>query len=199
MLVQQILFTHASVFFLQTIYPEYPFRMHSVGENIIRINVVLSAYQLIKYNLKINLLDYCSFGLSLYVILCIDQSRIYLLSVLLGIAVIALMNYKHLNLINKLIWVLLFIIGLCLISRNYINSIVGTLNNSKDGSNFARKGAIEYFSNLIEEKKYFGIGYIVPSVNDSFFSYFKGPYGYYNFTDLGILGIYFSMLLLLLL
>lgn len=52
------------------------------------------------------------------------------------------------------------------------------MNNTQAGSNYARKETVTYFSSLINDQNFFGIGYLIPITNNPFYTHFKGLYGY---------------------
>lgn len=166
-------------------------RFYDVSEGIIRIAVLISAYYLITK--QINFINiFCFIGSSLSIIL-VDQSRIYLLSVILAIFVMLVINMiTSEQKSNLIIYLLLIIVGIIIASTLY-SSLRSTLNNINDGSNYARNDAINYYFSALKHHIWTGLGLYVPSIGEAYSDYIKGPLGIYNYSDIGIFGIYASL------
>lgn len=196
LLVQEYALLHWGFFFLKIDFPlNSTGRIFTVAEGIVRISVLLSAYKIInnQFKIKSNLISWLNFLLCLSAILLVDQSRIYFLSVAIGILVMILYEFRRLNIVQKFMVIILFILITAIIFGVFFNSLLITLNDPTSGSNYARNGAIEYYSYLMKGKWLSGLGFIVPGTNDPAFTLLKGPRGIYNISDIGIFGIYFSM------
>lgn len=170
-------------------------RIYSVSEGLIRISVLVSAYKLFNSQLKapqkkISFLNLISGILS---IILIDQSRIYLISVIISILTILVVNQKNEMNIVKILFYFLLAVGLIYLFYIVFKSILATVNDSSNGSNYARKDAIEYYIPLIKEHFWTGIGNIVPDPSSTLFTYLKGPLGIYNYDDIGIFGIFVTL------
>lgn len=166
-------------------------RFYNVSEGIIRIAVIISAYQIISKNIRLlSLITLVFCALSIFLV---DQSRIYLLSVIIGIFVMISMNIVYSNKkSNVMIYVLLVAIGLFLIYSLY-TSLTTTLNNFNDGSNYARRDAVTYYLSVIKDHLWTGLGLYVPNIGEAYSDFIKGPLGIYNYSDIGILGILASL------
>lgn len=166
-------------------------RFYNVSEGIIRIAVIISAYQIISKNIRLlSLINLVFCALSIFLV---DQSRIYLLSVIIGIFVMIIMNIVYSNKkSNVMIYVLLVAIGLFLIYSLY-TSLTTTLNNFNDGSNYARRDAVTYYLSVIKDHLWTGLGLYVPNIGEAYSDFIKGPLGIYNYSDIGILGILASL------
>lgn len=166
-------------------------RFYNVSEGIIRIAVIISAYQIISKNIRLlSLINLVFCALSIFLV---DQSRIYLLSVIIGIFVMIIMNIVYSNKkSNVMIYVLLVAIGLFLIYSLY-TSLTTTLNNFNDGSNYARRDAVTYYLSVIKDHLWTGLGLYVPNIGEAYSDFIKGSLGIYNYSDIGILGILASL------
>lgn len=192
LLLQKYEYDKNSLLFLKVNIPfNFNGRFYDVSEGIIRIAILISAYYLITK--QINFVNFCCFiGSSLSIIL-VDQSRIYLLSVVLAIFVMIVVNIitsKQKS--NLMIYTFLIIIGVIIASTLY-SSLINTLNNVNDGSNYARKDAIDYYFSVLKHHMWTGLGLYVPSIGEAYSDYIDGPLGIYNYSDIGIFGIYASL------
>ena len=126
-------------------------------------------------------------------IIFVDQSRIYLTAVLISIVFIAILNSKNsLGFTKVLLYVILIILSVFIISNIY-HSISDTLADANNGSNFARKEAIAYYLSNIKSYFFTGYGLVVPDKYSMFYTFIKGPMGIYNYSDIGIFGIFASL------
>ncbi|MDD6403415.1 MAG: O-antigen ligase family protein [Mollicutes bacterium] len=166
-------------------------RFYNVSEGIIRIAIIISAYQIISRNIRLlSLINLVFCALSIFLV---DQSRIYLLSVIIGIFVMIIMNIVYSGKkSNVIIYILLVAIGLFLIYSLY-TSLTTTLNNFNDGSNYARRDAVTYYLAVIKDHLWTGLGLYVPNIGEAYSDFIKGPLGIYNYSDIGILGILASL------
>lgn len=166
-------------------------RFYNVSEGIIRIAIIISAYQIISRNIRLlSLINLVFCALSIFLV---DQSRIYLLSVIIGIFVMIIMNIVYSDKkSNVIIYILLVAIGLFLIYSLY-TSLTTTLNNFNDGSNYARRDAVTYYLSVIKDHLWTGLGLYVPNIGEAYSDFIKGPLGIYNYSDIGILGILASL------
>lgn len=192
LLFQKYEYDKTSVVFLKISLPDiFTGRFYDVSEGIIRIAVIVSAYKIIVKNAK--LISYISFVLCTLSIIFVDQSRIYLLSVFVGIFVMIIANMFLSNKKgNVLVYILLVIFGIFLISSIY-TSLINTLNNFNDGSNYARRDALTYYLYIIKDHLWTGLGLYVPNIGEPYSNFIKGPLGIYNYSDIGIFGILASL------
>lgn len=166
-------------------------RFYDVSEGIVRIAVIISAYKIIIK--KANVLSYINFILCILSIILVDQSRIYLLSVFIGIFVMIITNMLFSDKKgNIFIYILLAMFGIFLISSIYA-SLTSTLNNVNDGSNYARRDAMKYYLYVIKDHLWTGLGLYVPNIGEAYSDFIKGPLGIYNYSDIGIFGILASL------
>lgn len=194
LLVQSFIFHSSSVIFLKIAVPDpeaFSGRFYDVSEGIIRISVIISSWLLIKEKFKfsnlINLL------LCLLSIVFVDQSRIYLAAVLISIIFMVILNSKKSPSIFKIFIYLCLIVISVFIIYNLYSSIINTLADARNGSNYARKEAIEYYLANIKSFWLTGYGLVVPDKYNIFYTFIKGPIGIYNYSDIGIFGIFASL------
>ncbi|MBT9036944.1 hypothetical protein BTJ18_08920 [Lactobacillus delbrueckii subsp. bulgaricus] len=73
----------------------------------------------------------------------------------------------------------------------FINSIIITLGDSTDGSNYARAQARTYYLDILRQKFYWmtGLGIAIPDKSNIFYWFIKGPAGFFGYNDIGIVGV----------
>ncbi|NRN85379.1 O-antigen ligase family protein [Lactobacillus helveticus] len=170
-------------------------RIYSVAEGLIRISVIISAYKLLDSQLQVLRKKVSFFNLivGIYSIILVDQSRIYLISIIISILTIIILGQQNkMDAIKILFYVLL---AICLIYLFYtmFQSLLSTMSDNNNGSNYARKEAIDYYIPLVKKNFWTGIGNIVPNPSSTLFYYLKGPLGIYNYDDIGIFGIFVTL------
>ena len=139
-----------------------PLRIYSVFEGLVRVFVILVAWKIIANHFKKSFFDIVSLLLMLVAIFYVDQSRYYLVTVLIVILSMYFIYNKRRLTLSSLLWTLILgTAGLFIISNKF-GSISDSISDNT-GSSFARTGAIEYY-------------------------FIKGPDGFFNYDDIGIFG-----------
>lgn len=196
LLVQLVLFYSTGIKFIKiTALINGNGRIYSVAEGFIRISVLISAYKLISNKFKFSNIkkSFINLILSVFCILNVDQSRVYFLSVAASIVIMIILNNGFKLKISKLFLYIVVIIGIVYLIYLISNSLLLTLGDSTNGSNYARRDAIQYYLPLIKEHIWTGLGNVIVGSSNNLYSYLKGPMGIYNYNDLGIFGILVSL------
>ena len=163
-----------------------PLRIYSVFEGLVRVFVILVAWKIIANHFKKSFFDIVSLLLMLVAIFYVDQSRYYLVTVLIVILSMYFIYNKRRLTLSSLLWTLILgTAGLFIISNRF-GSISDSISDNT-GSSFARTGAIEYYFNKIFTYP-FGLGLHTPEKGTSLYYFIKGPDGYFNYDDIGIFG-----------
>lgn len=163
-----------------------PLRIYSVFEGLVRIFVILVAWKIIAKQFRKSFWDIISLLLMLGAIFYVDQSRYYLVTVLVAILSMYLIyNRKNLT-VSSLLGTLIFGTAGLLIIFNRFGSISDSISDNT-GSSFARTGAIEYYLDKIFTYP-FGLGLHTPDKGTSLYYLIKGPDGYFNYDDIGLFG-----------
>lgn len=199
LLIQELIFSLKGIFFLNvdmtSSFSMYG-RLYDVSEGIIRVSCIISAYKLIRHKFSlVSLLSLLCCGAA---VVLVDKSRIYILSIVLsifGMIIFHSLNKSNVNYLKSFFYLILIGIGIVGIANVYY-SIMNTLNNANDGSNYARTYAINYYFSLfkgVPRYIFTGLGVVVPSSDSWYYTLIKGPFGIYNYTDIGIFGIFASL------
>lgn len=173
-------------------HPDIPLRVYSVFEGFIRVFVLIITYRCIKKKFKKCKFDILSVLLMLVAIIFIDQSRYYLTTLVVAMILMICMEFKpRLSLRQLIIYVFgeISAIGIIIIKLTSISNTIA----SNEGSSWARTEAIQFFSQKIKNHFLFGMGITIPAKTNVFYAYFKGNAGHYNYDDIGIFGIFFSL------
>lgn len=188
---QEIIYYLTGHIFLKITVPaNFSGRFYGVSEGFIRISVILSAYSIINSDFKIkNSLSWLNLISSISCIIFVDQSRIYLVSVVAASLIMIALKFRSKLSLRKIFIVILSVVGVVLAAM----SIRTTLNDPLDGSNFARRDAISYYLLQMQRHVFTGLGVIVPGQDSWYFNFLRGPQGIYYYTDIGIFGIYASL------
>ncbi|KXU16645.1 hypothetical protein SORDD17_00146 [Streptococcus oralis] len=163
-----------------------PLRIYSVFEGLIRIFVILVAWKIIASRFKKSFWDIISLLLMLVAIFYIDQSRYYLVTVLISILSMYFIYNKHRLTVSSLLWTIILGTAGLLVILNRFGSISNSISDNT-GSLFARTGAIEYYFDKIFTYP-LGLGLHIPEKGSSLYYFIKGPDGYFNYDDIGIFG-----------
>lgn len=184
--------TFLHVTFLTSI-SRYAPRAFTVAEGVLRIAVLIPAAKIIQNDFRIigNFKEYFSFILIALSIIFVDQSRVYILSVLGSIVFMAFIRAKEKISLKRAILLLIVLILVVVIGSVFIRSIEITLGDSTDGSNYARAQARTYYLNVLRQKFYWltGLGIAVPDKSNIFYWFIKGPAGIFGYNDIGIVGV----------
>lgn len=168
-------------------------RLSGICDGVMRVGILVSLYQFIE-NRKSLRLHILNFIISLLCIIFVDQSRIYLMSVLIGVLfmIIAKDYHKRKAYFDYFIYLLTFI-AIAIFLQVIINSLLNTLSDANNGSNYARRYAIEYFFSQYPTHFWSGLGIVVPDESNIYYHLITGIYGIYNYNDVGIFGLMASM------
>ena len=168
-----------------------PLRIYSVFEGLVRIFVILVAGKIIANNFKKSSLDIISLLLMLVAILYVDQSRYYLVTVLIAILSMYFVYNRRRLTVSSFLWTLILGTAGLFIILNRFGSISNSISDNT-GSSFARTGAVEYYFEKIFTYP-LGLGLPTPEKGTSFYYFIKGPDGYFNYDDIGIFGTLASL------
>lgn len=163
-----------------------PLRIYSVFEGLVRVFVILVAWKIIANNFKKSFWDIISLLLMLVAILYVDQSRYYLVTVLIAILSMYFIYNRRRLTVSSLLWTFIFGTAGLFIILNRFGSISNSISDNT-GSSFARTGAIEYYFEKIFTYP-LGLGLPTPEKGTSLYYFIKGPDGYFNYDDIGIFG-----------
>lgn len=168
-------------------------RIYSVFEGTVRILILLVAYRIINKKFKKCFLDIISFSLMLLAIITIDQSRYYLIITIVSIFILYLRNKSSVISFRELfVIIIVFVLGAILLSK--MSSSILDSYQENTGSSYARIGAILYYLKLVSlYHPLLGLSLSLPDGGTSAYYYVKGTQGLYNFSDIGIFGIYASL------
>lgn len=163
-----------------------PLRIYSVFEGLVRVFVILVAWKIIANHFKKSFWDIVSLLLMLVAIFYVDQSRYYLVTVLIAILSMYFIYNKRRLTVSSLLWTLILGTAGLFIILNRFGSISDSISDNT-GSSFARTGAIEYYFDKIFTYP-LGLGLHTPEKGTSLYYFIKGPDGYFNYDDIGIFG-----------
>ncbi|SFC11358.1 hypothetical protein SAMN05660328_101516 [Streptococcus gallolyticus] len=197
-LIQVITYNGISSLFLKIddmiltkyIYDYSSLRIYSVFEGTTRILMLMVAYAIIKKGIRNSIFDIISFLLMLAAVVVVDQSRYYLITTIISVVVLYILEsgYKitGVQLVSSLI---LVAVGLHFLLRSTTSIFYSFIDNT--GSSYARIGAIVYYLKLITFRHpLLGLGLSLPIEGTDIYYYIKGPQGIYNFSDIGIFGVF---------
>ena len=163
-----------------------PLRIYSVFEGLVRVFVIIVAWKIIANQFKKSFWDIISLLLMLIAIFYVDQSRYYLVTVLIAILSMYLIYNKRRLTVSSLLWTLILGTAGIFIILNRFGSISDSISDNT-GSSFARTGAIEYYFDKIFTYP-LGLGLHTPEKGTSLYYFIKGPDGYFNYDDIGVFG-----------
>lgn len=162
-------------------------RVYGVFDGFIKIFLPLLAHKCIIQNFKSCKIYLFSIFVMLTSVILIDQSRFYVIVILITIMIdFILANHRRIRLTNLVLGSVLFI-GALFILYGKISSVFMSIQNNT-GSLYARTGAIEYYISIYQSHKFLGIGVVNPSPASPFYSFVHGSTGIYYTDDVGIIG-----------
>ena len=171
-------------------------RFSVVADGLVKVTVLISFYDMLFWkniSRKKTFIATISFLLALLSIVFVDQSRIYIIQSVISIIVIYFITNKNkINLKTVSYAFAIFLIGLMLLLPK-ITSIINALNDSSNGSSYARIGAINYYLSIIGNYLFTGLGIVNPDEGTFQYILIHGGEGIYYFDDIGIIGILASM------
>lgn len=196
LILQKVAFETAGIVFLPfysrlitstNVYREFGVRLGMRGiENFMVIyNIFLI---LNKDKLKVQKLNYINFGLGLYCVIVIQQTRAYIISFIITVSIILLQNaLQKKRFIKSLI--LLCLGAAILISTNLLSDIIGSLfstTESYGADQMVRVDAINYFIQYFLKNPIGGFGF---ADGNTYASIVHGPLLRYWVNDIGLIGL----------
>lgn len=171
--------------------PYLGLRIYSVFDGFLRVFVIVAAYRIIKNQFKKCRLDIVTFLSVLMAIVFVDQSRFYLITVIVT-CVFMFFYHNKLRIKRKVFYimgiVLVLTAGVLFIK---VKSIFGSMN-MESGSTYARLGAISYYAKKVAFNP-LGLGLAVPAPKTPEYYFVKGPDGIFNYDDIGLFGVLGSL------
>lgn len=172
-------------------------RLYGYCDGLMRIVILMSAYELIHNDFKWaqNKLHFISFVVSFISIVFVDQSRIYLIIEIIALMVMYVSEKKNYPKIKKK-HMLFFFAAICIavyFLRNKMGSLIASMQDSGNGSNFARVGAVWYYFKSFTDWVFTGYGVVIPDEGTVAYGVIKGTSGLYHYDDIGIIGVFVSL------
>jgi hypothetical protein len=176
---------------------QYNMRVLSMFEGTVRIIILCSFYEILKcHKIRYTAFDTLFILVMLAAIVIIDQSRYYLITVMVSMFLMAAVRFlpydfqkrdmtatrKKKKNTFKFIAVpfgLVIMVNLYSIAKSIFN---------RSGSLYARTGSIRYYLSLLKSNFLFGLGAVIPAEGEKYYTYIKGEDGIYNYDDLGLFG-----------
>ena len=196
LLLQFFIFQFTHILFLNiNVFSISGNRFRGPGDGLLRVSILLSAYKVIEEK-TLDLKSISNFLLGMGVVIIMDQSRMYLLSLIISVTVMLFVSYGRNILKNKSVMVVVFgIISLIIVGYLFV-SLKNTLSNAHDGSNYARQGALIYYLHALSNPWWrwlTGLGIVEPKPFELAFRIIHGPRGIYYYSDIGIIGTLASL------
>lgn len=172
-------------------------RLYGYCDGMMRIVILMSAYELIHndFKWKQNKLHFISFVVLFISIVFVDQSRIYLVIEIIALIVMYIGKKKgHVKIKKR--HMLFFFAAMCIavyFLRNKMGSLIASMLDSGDGSNFARVGAVRYYFKSLTDWVLTGYGVVIPDKETVAYEVIKGASGIYYYDDIGIIGVFVSL------
>ncbi|WP_445506444.1 hypothetical protein [Niallia sp. 03190] len=162
----------------------------TLSEGFINLAIIISFALLInKKRKKTFFIPLLTFFVCIFELVVVQKTRMAIVCVIVSCLIILLIRY--IKNVRKLIFIiacsliLLFISSKTVIFQNYLSTINDPLYQySAD----ARTGAREFYLAKWEDNFFLGRGFIEGSPNSSTFALLHGINGYFNRTDVGIIG-----------
>ena len=172
-------------------------RLYGYCDGLMRIVILMSAHELIHndFKWKQNKLHFISFVVSFISIVFVDQSRIYLIIEIIALIVMYVSEKKSHTKIKKR-HMLFFFAEICIavyFLKNKMGSLIASMQDSGNGSNFARVGAVWYYFKSFTDWVFTGYGIVIPDEETVAYGVIKGASGLYNYDDIGIIGVFVSL------
>jgi hypothetical protein len=126
--------------------------------------------------------------LGLYCVFAVQQTRMYIITICICLAVIILLNSTTPLKTMRNLLVLGIVVAL-IVNTGVLNSFLNTFNKNNEeyvGSTIARNGAMAYFWNTFISNPLYGHGIIA---NSAYKNIQYGPLGIYYYADIGIIGL----------
>lgn len=167
-------------------------RIYGVTDGLLRVFSIILLNDIFKNRFKNIMLELFAFILIISSMIIVEQARFYLICIILS-CLLLYINYYGLkvNFTTMFIGILIFSLSFFFLYKNSA-SILGSINENT-GSSYARMDAIKYYLENIFDNFVFGFGRIIPDQWSNKYLIVKGPYGIYNYDDIGIVGVLASM------
>ena len=169
-------------------------RFYSVSEGFVRVIILVSFFDILRtknhtYRRKLSA-SAMIFGI--LNIIFVDQSRVYLIQIIIAILIMYFIYNNKLDTKNFIVTILILLVAIIILSFK-LSSVMDTLTNSTDGSSYARIGAIAYYLSILDRYLFTGLGIVIPDEGTLQYSFIKGANGIYNNDDIGVFGVLASM------
>ena len=167
-------------------------RIYGVTDGLLRVFSIILLNDIFKNRFKNIMLELFAFILIISSMIIVEQARFYLICIILS-CLLLYINYYGLkvNFTTMFIGILIFSLSFFFLYKNSA-SILGSINENT-GSSYARMDAIKYYLENIFDNFIFGFGRIIPDQWSNKYLIVKGPYGIFNYDDIGIVGVLASM------
>ncbi len=169
--------------------PYLGMRVRNIFDGFDRVFVLIVVYRIVKKKFKKCKLDIFSYIAIIASILVIDQSRSYIVIVLISTMVILVYYIKRHISISYFIVVSIAILGALNTIAFKLSSIFSSIADNT-GSWFARIEASAHFLKLGFENFIFGIGTLDPEQIPAAYTYVRGNEGIYYADDVGLFGLF---------
>lgn len=127
-------------------------------------------------------------------VLGLSSSRVALLVVIIAtiIEYFTISGIKKVS-VGKVITTLTIGIAVMIVAMPVIQNLIGVWGDGTNGSYYARHDAINYYISVVPHYLFTGLGIVIPGEHSPLLFLVKGPRTIYNYDDIGIIGIYASM------
>ena len=163
-------------------------RVYGVFEGFVRIFILMIGHEIFKNKKAKNKFHIFSLILLLVSVLLIDQSRYYIISLILCL----LIDYLYINKgkisVSKLLFSLVIIPVAMVVLVKFASSISNSVAVNDGGYTNARMGGYAYYWELFRNNMLFGIGAANPDKWTPVWYLERGPQGIYHLSDVGIVG-----------
>lgn len=189
--------------FIQGIFYTHPFLQLNivVSGNSVKIfgpigGLVLTASLISVYLFFIDKGIKKTFDLICYIamILAISASRMALLAIIISTIVeyFAIKGIKKVSL-SRFVAILAIILAIFLVAKPVVQNLLSVIGDNTNGSYYARNDAINYYISVVPHYLFTGLGISIPDQYSPLYFLVKGPLRIYNYDDIGLVGVYASM------
>lgn len=166
----------------------YFMRIYGIFDGFLRAFILVIAHRIIYKGIRNSSFDVISFVLFLLSIILIDQSRYYLICVLLCVVIDYIYTNRKQIKFSRITGLVILSISVLLIIRSNVKSINTSISSDQNYS-LARIGGAKYYFNIFLNNIFWGIGPVVtPNEGTTAWSLVRGPFGIFHVSDVGIVG-----------
>ncbi|KRN45519.1 hypothetical protein [Limosilactobacillus ingluviei] len=190
-LIQYILLARSGIYILkisELIISGQYMRIYGVFEGFIRIFILMIGYEIFKTKKRKNTFHVVSLIILLLSVLLIDQSRYYIITLILCL----LIDYLYINKgkisVGKMLFSIVVIPMAMMLLVKFATSISNSVTLNDGGYTNARTGGYAYYWELFRSNILFGIGAANPDKWTPVWYLERGPQGIYHLSDVGIVG-----------